>query len=187
MNYSTCIYGLRCPLTGKFRYVGKSDNPLRRLEEHIKGSTNAANRQWMRGLIRQGLRPEMVILEWAGQDTWRAAERCWVSRLRAEGHPLTNVHKGGEHGGALRRPPLRTEKAQAHRGSHGRCPLDGEKLRATRKQRGLSQPALASLSGISAHSISRLENRGGAAFAHTLMRLARALDVQPEDLERIVA
>lgn len=39
----TYIYGLKDPRDNQIYYVGKSDNPQRRLEQHLEGRINKAN------------------------------------------------------------------------------------------------------------------------------------------------
>jgi hypothetical protein len=96
----TYIYGLRCPIDNKIRYVGKADDPDRRYGTHVTlrelgAGPHAAlspKQAWIKTLQDKGLRPDMVVLEKVGAETavWRAAERRWIEHLLAEGHPLTN-------------------------------------------------------------------------------------------------
>jgi transcriptional regulator with XRE-family HTH domain len=55
-------------------------------------------------------------------------------------------------------------------------------LRAIRTSRHLSQEHLSALSGVSRESIYRLEGGKRGAMPDTLLKLARALWVSPEDL-----
>ena len=95
------IYGLKCPHSGAVRYIGKSNNPSKRLRAHIYGAMrhvyNHHAARWIRKLQESGLRPELRILELvpAGKD-WRAAERDWIKRALDLGWPLTNSTAGGE-------------------------------------------------------------------------------------------
>jgi transcriptional regulator with XRE-family HTH domain len=56
------------------------------------------------------------------------------------------------------------------------------RLREQRQRRALSQEELARLSGVSRHSIIKLE-AGRPAWPSTVRKLARALRVKPEDLQ----
>lgn len=95
------IYGLKCPVAGVIRYVGKSINPQKRLIAHLTGARTGAYKHhtsaWLRKVIAGGLLPELVILEevQSGQD-WRAVERRWIEKARIAGWPLTNTTAGGE-------------------------------------------------------------------------------------------
>ena len=58
------IYGLKDPVDGQVHYIGKSNNPAQRLQEHIEDAkTNAARVKWIAALLAIGLSPELVILE----------------------------------------------------------------------------------------------------------------------------
>lgn len=95
------IYGLKCPVAGVIRYVGKSINPQKRLIAHLTGARTGAYKHhtsaWLRKVIAEGLLPELVILEEVqlGQD-WRAVEREWIQRAHRAGWPITNSTAGGE-------------------------------------------------------------------------------------------
>lgn len=108
------IYALVCPLALTIRYIGKSDDPIRRLQEHLNaaskgGKYHAAN--WLRKVQAQGLKPTVVILESIqdGQD-WMEAERRHIALHKAAGYPLTNSTEGGE--GAVLTCPLAKERAR---------------------------------------------------------------------------
>ncbi len=95
------IYGLKDPTTGSIRYVGKSSTGLKRPTVHRcrcrdpKNKSHLAN--WVRGLEAIGLTYEIVILEVLPDNTaFREAEPKWITKLRNEGHDLTNATAGGE-------------------------------------------------------------------------------------------
>lgn len=180
---TTVIYGLKCPLTEQIHYVGKADVPEMRLRQHLASPTNRASREWISALAARGLVPELVILERVPVGEWQRAEREWITRLRLDGHDLTNVHGGGEG----HRPARSASPAQGTgkpRGAHRRVPLDGGALRAIREAAGLSQPAVAKRAGLSVGTVCRLERQGASArvFPHTLTRLGGALGVAREAL-----
>lgn len=93
------IYGLVDPRTGETRYVGKADDTARRVRSHLSESKLLRNRRdrWIRGLVLQGLKPELVVLQEVGPgEDWRALERLWIGLYRAAGCRLTNGTWGGE-------------------------------------------------------------------------------------------
>lgn len=107
------IYGLRCPLAEQIRYIGKSDDPTRRLCHHIglapKERTHKAC--WLRKLQRLGLKPEMIILREVEEGgDWAQAERDAIAEGRKAGWPLTNMTKGGD--GAALTPEARKIKTE---------------------------------------------------------------------------
>ena len=92
----TYIYGLEDPLNGKIFYVGKSDNPKRRLTQHLNvGKSRTKKAKVIKALKRNNLKPRLVILETVQKTRWEGAEKKWIKELRRSGHPLTNVAPGG--------------------------------------------------------------------------------------------
>ena len=58
--------------------------------------------------------------------------------------------------------------------------VDGQRLRELRRQRALSQVELARLAGVSAHTVSKLEQQPASCCrSRTLARLAAALGESP--------
>ena len=92
------IYALTCPDTGDVRYVGKTEDPKRRLEQHCRLSNNpkgTPRTNWLRALLGSGKEPGMVILEYCTPATWEEKESMWIARLREEGVLLKNATSGG--------------------------------------------------------------------------------------------
>lgn len=90
------IYALVDPRTDEIRYVGKSSDPHRRFDEHVKREGyNRHKQNWIRQLERLGLAPELVVLEECNGD-WQERERFWIAYGFSEGWPLTNIGSGGE-------------------------------------------------------------------------------------------
>lgn len=94
------IYALVCPI-GKIRYIGKTNDPDKRLRRHISRAkyyetkSHAAN--WIRSLLKRGEKPEIRVLEEVpdGGD-WVSREIATISEYRALGFDLTNATEGGE-------------------------------------------------------------------------------------------
>lgn len=92
------IYALADPRTGDVRYVGKTSRKLStRLRQHVNRSAKPETRCacWIRALVALGLVPDARELEVVSEEQWPAAERRWISALRAEGADLTNLTEGG--------------------------------------------------------------------------------------------
>jgi hypothetical protein len=86
---STFIYALRCPITGRIRYVGKTNDPERRIYQHLgRDHANPAKAEWVNSLLAQGKEPTMVILEGVSRVGWKFSEHRWIRRLMAHGVPL---------------------------------------------------------------------------------------------------
>lgn len=98
---TTYIYGLRCPISDEIRYIGKSNNPGRRLLEHVRRARENFNRSnlsaWIHSLSQEGYSPALVILEsvTGGRD-WRVAEREHIAVALSVGSTLLNATTGGE-------------------------------------------------------------------------------------------
>src|SRR5258708_5038519 len=95
----TIIYALIDPVTGQVKYVGKTIQTLKqRLAAHLcaaRGNTHTHSSRWMGGLLKQGLIPEVEILEVATDD-WQEAEEFWIANMRFLGCHLTNHTGGGD-------------------------------------------------------------------------------------------
>jgi hypothetical protein len=91
------IYVLADPVTRAIRYVGKANDPDKRLASHLRDA-RTRNRpvcNWIAKLMGQGLQPIMEVLLPDVED-WRAAEVLAIERCRAAGHDLLNLAKGGD-------------------------------------------------------------------------------------------
>lgn len=105
------------------RYVGKTSKAIgRRLVEHIrvaKGENKDWRSRWIRSLLEDGVRPEIVAIE-ENVDDDLASEReaYWIAVLKADGARLTNLTDGGD-------------------GTPGRVMTEDERLRVIEMQRDL--------------------------------------------------
>jgi hypothetical protein len=93
------IYDLSDPRTGHVRYVGKSVRPKERLATHIREARNGSvvhSKRWIAGLLQEGLRPVLSILEVADAAAANDAERFWIASLKLAGADLTNLTPGGD-------------------------------------------------------------------------------------------
>lgn len=89
------VYALVDPRDDQVRYVGKSVNVAVRVKAHLndRGSTRKA--RWLQLLLREGLDPEVIVLE-TGSGDWERAEVKWIAHFRSTGCDLTNATTGGE-------------------------------------------------------------------------------------------
>jgi hypothetical protein len=117
---SPAVYGLCDPgdASGTIRYVGYSNFPARRLEQHVEGKAtrNLGMQRWLAGLRLAGLRPEMRILEYTTDQGWAEAERRHIAAHRAlpTGHLLLNIEDGGPSPRSKRgNKPGKTDKRKA--------------------------------------------------------------------------
>ncbi len=167
MTTKTFIYGLVCPISNEIRYIGKSDNPRKRLQEHLNERRHNHRGNWIQGLRVQGLAPILIILEETDADLWQECERRHIAAARAQGYRLTNQTNGGEGGGILGRILSTTSReriANAQRGRK-RSPAANEKISAYQRQKRLSDETKQRIS----------EARKGIQFSQeTIEKLQRA-------------
>ena len=109
---TTFIYALLDPRTQGVRYIGKSDNPQGRLSRHIRSvswrSASGIHRlNWIRSLLREGLKPKLEIVDEVYQAEWQAAEAAYVVFYRDdEGCDLVNTQPGGIGAGSGKDSPV---------------------------------------------------------------------------------
>lgn len=107
------IYALVDPRTQLIRYVGKTNNLATRLRRHRTENGRSLRHCWLGELRELGLQPRLLVLQLVSGD-WQAAEKKWIARLRAEGHDLFNVNKGGT--GASGSAPTEETRARISEG-----------------------------------------------------------------------
>lgn len=98
------IYGLVCPKTKQIRYIGKSSYGLKRPREHFKPSNYMKQHNhkahWIKNLIEQGLKPDIVILKEAPTaEELSQLEIDTIKEYRTRynnDNTLTNSTDGGE-------------------------------------------------------------------------------------------
>ncbi len=94
----TFIYALLDPSTREIRYIGKSDNPDRRIYEHIvnRNSLNTHKANWINSVFNKGFRPLIEIIDEVSETEWQAAEAAYIAFFKEEGCNLVNATSGGE-------------------------------------------------------------------------------------------
>lgn len=94
------IYALLDPYTREKRYIGKTNDPERRMKQHLEAPLSDQTRRarWIRLLQRNSVDPIMKIIETVpigGDENER--ERYWIDYYRVRS-PLTNLTDGGDGG-----------------------------------------------------------------------------------------
>src|SRR5579859_1972774 len=95
---TTFIYGL-CDPDGAIRYVGKADNPQKRYIAHLQPyqlRQRTHKNSWLKGLLRAGHRPMLLVLAEVPVEAWLDQERAWIANLLAAGCDLVNGTSGGD-------------------------------------------------------------------------------------------
>lgn len=97
---SVSIYGLIDPRSGELRYIGKAIDVPRRISSHYTKARKGDvlhSRRWLAGLLAQGLKAEIAILEKVdSNDKANEAEMFWIASMRLAGANLTNRTFGGD-------------------------------------------------------------------------------------------
>lgn len=94
------IYTLSDPSTMEIRYVGQTNDPKRRFNDHISSSINESSdsyetykARWIRKVISNNLLPIMNIIDTCDSiEESNRLERDYVDRFTTEGVKLTNSH-----------------------------------------------------------------------------------------------
>lgn len=99
MKQITYIYALKDPNTNFIRYIGKSNNPLRRLNVyHISQAKKKRTHKecWIFSLLKNGKKPILEILEEATMNNWSEKEKYYIKYYYGLGCKLVNSTDGGE-------------------------------------------------------------------------------------------
>ena len=101
-DYIIYIYGLYSSLdiNKKIRYIGKTSNLCRRKKEHLseinkKECNNSYKKNWIKKVIRNNGKIEIVVLEKCNRNNWADREKYWI-KLYKKRNNLVNVTPGGE-------------------------------------------------------------------------------------------
>jgi len=95
LNKKTFIYSLEYPI-GNIRYIGKADNPKKRLENHIKEAKHRNKNHkdnWINSLAES---PILNIIEETTYEHWQDREAYWINFYKEKGFNLVNGTNGGE-------------------------------------------------------------------------------------------
>ena len=101
MTKETYIYKISDEL-GNVRYIGKSNNPRRRLYQHINDKSNLHKFNWLNSIIKRGSKPIIEIIEKVSVDIWQEREIYWIAKFKEDGFDLINLTLGGDGGNGMR-------------------------------------------------------------------------------------
>lgn len=92
------IYALVDPVSRKIRYIGRTNDPQRRLQQHLGNyhRKDSYCQRWIQSVLKQGKKPRLRIIEECDEDVWRDREQYWIAFYRAKGYLLTNITDGGD-------------------------------------------------------------------------------------------
>jgi len=175
---TTFIYGLVDPRDNQIRYVGKSDDPQRRLSLHMCSDSNPYKREWLNELAAENLNTALSILAEVDQDGWGDHEQRWIQKMKDEGHRLLNIQPGGIFYNGARSTvtqPVSNNKKGAR--------VNRQRIKELRSNKGYTQEEFARQTGLTMRSVSNLEARENTnPTLETLSKLAVALGVRVIEL-----
>jgi len=98
MENKVYIYGLKCPEKRIIRYIGKSKKPKSRYSSHLshtkaKRYDNIHLYRWIAKLLRDDLKPELIILDSCSDEDWKKKEKEWIAKIGLKN--LLNMNEGG--------------------------------------------------------------------------------------------
>lgn len=92
------IYALVDPRNEQVRYIGKSKDPIDRYRNHYNSARdkNTHKRNWINNLRKDGLRPELLVIDEVESDNWVFWECFYISLYKSYGFNLVNYTSGGD-------------------------------------------------------------------------------------------
>lgn len=161
------IYTLSDPQTGYVRYVGVTNSPGRRLEQHFSGSDgNLRKSCWVAELSQQWMVPLFEIVDSVEESEWAFWEQFYVGLFRSWGFELFNKDSGGK-GGRRKGLGRITEK---------------NKLKEWLEQNERTGAWVARKSGLDRSTVARYVNNASQPDAPTMMKIAKSIGAKLEDL-----
>lgn len=94
---TTFIYMLICPISNDAKYIGKANNPERRLKDHMYDfrDMDLNKALWIRTLKAQKNKPILCILDEVPISNWSFWEEFYISYFKSIGCILFNKRSGG--------------------------------------------------------------------------------------------
>lgn len=94
---NTFIYGLTEKGTKEIKYVGKSNNPKRRMQQHVcdSASRKTPKDYWIQSVLKKGCEIDLIIIEEVEYNSWEEKEKYWINFYK---NKIKNCSEGG-HGG----------------------------------------------------------------------------------------
>ena len=84
------IYGLRCPKTDDYKYIGKSSSGMQRAQAHLTYSHNESVNHWVAELREQGFCPLIDVIEKCSEEDLQIKEQFWIQYFTDRGCKLMN-------------------------------------------------------------------------------------------------
>lgn len=98
MSNSVYIYGLHDPRSGELCYIGKANDPKKRLKSHLRDMKRRKTPvyKWMSELAACDMAPNLSVLVECCDQSWPQHEVEQIALAKEAGANLLNVAKGGK-------------------------------------------------------------------------------------------
>lgn len=89
---TTFIYILICPMDGFVKYVGKSNNPEKRLKDHLLDfrCMDLHKAMWLKELRTKKIKPRLEVIDEVDSFEWKEKESFWCKYFKGYGYTLFN-------------------------------------------------------------------------------------------------
>ena len=102
---------------GNVRYIGKSNNPKRRIYQHINEKFNKHKYNWLQSIIKRGEFPKIEVIDEVPESEWQIHEVYWIAQFKAWGFNLINKTTGGDGANGYKHRKDSCEKmSKSHKG-----------------------------------------------------------------------
>ena len=166
------IYGLRCPKTDDYKYIGKSSSGMKRPRAHLTYSHNESVNHWVSELREQGFCPLIDVIEECSEEDLQIKEQFWIQFYTEHGCKLMNsiFYRGA----AIEKLEKDIDDAQKELDATLNRVIDTINKLSTingfikhmRKARGLTQQDLSEMVGITSRTLTDIElGKGNPSYA----------------------
>ena len=166
------IYGLRCPKTDDYKYIGKSSSGMQRAQAHLTYSHNESVNHWVAELREQGFCPLIDVIEKCSEEDLQIKEQFWIQYFTDRGCKLMNsiFYRGA----AIEKLEKDVADAQKELDATLNRVIDTINVLSTingfikhmRKTRGLTQQDLSEMAGITSRTLTDIElGKGNPSYA----------------------
>jgi len=171
------IYGLRCPKTDDYKYIGKSSSGLERAKAHLTYSHNESVNHWVAELREQGFCPLIDVLEECTEEDLQIKEHFWIQYYTARGCKLMNsiFYRGA----AIEKLEQQVAEAQKELDATLNKVLDtinetstlGGFIKNRRRVLKVTQADLAEMASITSRTLSEIELNNANPSYYTIEKL----------------
>jgi DNA-binding XRE family transcriptional regulator len=175
------IYGLRCPKTDDYKYIGKSSSGYERAKAHLTFSHNNSVNLWVSELREEGLSPLIDVLEECDENNLTIKEQFWIQFYEDKGCKLMNhIKYNGKAIYKLKQDILieqekLTKELEIAKNNLQEFSNISSFIKKRRKQLKINQIDLSEMVGITNRTLTMIENESGNPSYSTIVSLLDTL------------